>query len=108
MISNPEVNSAPKSALRFGTNRKTAIGLQKYDCRRFCAEKASAFNKSQQLSTGGPQQVQYQSFKNLKFQQISISYGIWFGTRGSEVQILSPQPFKPSEIIELANCRFPV
>jgi hypothetical protein len=49
---------------------------------RFCAEKASDFNKSQHLSTSGLQQVQYQSVRNNKFQQISIGYGIWFGTRG--------------------------
>jgi hypothetical protein len=52
-------------------------------CRRFCAEKASDFNKSQQRSTSGLQQVQYQSLKNLKLQQVSISSGIWFGTRWS-------------------------
>jgi hypothetical protein len=55
--------------------------------------KASNFNKAQQLSTNDLQQVQYQSLKNRKFQQSSISSGIWFGTRGSEVQILSPRPF---------------
>jgi hypothetical protein len=38
-----------------------------------CAEKASDFNK--QLSTSGVQQVQYQSVRNNKFQQISI--GVW-------------------------------
>jgi len=33
-----------------------------------------------------------------------------FGTRGSEVQILSPRPFNPKQLIELAltpNLRFP-
>jgi hypothetical protein len=58
----------------------------------FEVAKASNFNKSQQLSTSGVQQVQYQSVKNNKFQQVSIRIGIWFGTRGSEVQILSPRP----------------
>ena len=53
---------------------------------------ASNFNKSQQLSTSRSQQVQHQSLRNNKFQQDSISAGIWFGTRGSEVQILSPRP----------------
>jgi len=43
-------------------------GVTAVDCRRFCAEKASDFNKSQQLSTSGPQQVQYQSVGNNKFQ----------------------------------------
>jgi hypothetical protein len=58
----------------------------------FVSVKASDFNKLQQLSASGPQQVQYQSFKNIDFQQTSIRVGIWFGTRGSEVQILSPRP----------------
>src|SRR6476646_10743765 len=80
-------------------------GFSLSDCRRFCAEKASDFNKSQQLSTSGPQRVQYQSVANTKFQQVSISPGIWFGTRGSEVQILSPRPlfsatYSPFEKIE--------
>jgi hypothetical protein len=56
------------------------------------AVKASNFNKEQQVSTSGRQQVQYQSLENLKFQQSSIGFGIWFGTRGLEVQILSPRP----------------
>jgi len=60
--------------------------------------KAPDFYKSQQLSTSGPQQVQYQSLKNKKSQQIPIDYGIWFGTRGSEVQILSPRPFIFSDL----------
>jgi len=60
------------------------------DCRRFCAEKASNFNKSQQLSPSGSQQFQYQSIKSNQFQQSSLGICLWFGTRGSEVQILSP------------------
>ena len=74
------------------TNFVSLQGVTPLDCRRFCAEKASDFNKSQQLSTSGPLEVQYQSLGNNKFQQVSISVGIWFGTRGSEVQILSPRP----------------
>jgi hypothetical protein len=58
----------------------------------FVAAKASRILKAQQLSTSGLQQVQYQSLKNRKIQQISIRLGIWFGIRGSEVQILSPRP----------------
>jgi hypothetical protein len=42
------------------------------------------------------QTVQYQSITTNKIPQISISTGIWFGTRGSEVQILSPRPFVSS------------
>jgi len=61
---------------------------------KIVAAKASDFNKEQQTSTSGKQQVQYQSLRNNKFQQVSIGFGIWFGTRGSEVQILSPRPIK--------------
>jgi hypothetical protein len=44
--------------------------------------KASNFNKSQQLSTNGMQQVQYQSLKNLKFQQVSIGVEHWIRDQG--------------------------
>jgi hypothetical protein len=43
--------------------------------------KASKNLKAQQLSTTGMQQVQYQSLKINNFPQISITIGIWFGTR---------------------------
>src|SRR5690242_15140208 len=59
----------------------------------FVAVKASKSHKVQRTSTSGPQQVQYQSVKNYKIPQRSIGNRIWFGTRGSEVQILSPRPF---------------
>lgn len=62
------------------THGDTAQG---FSCRRFCAEKASDFNKSQQLPISSSQQVQYQSLKNREFQQVSIGSGIWFGTRGA-------------------------
>jgi hypothetical protein len=58
----------------------------------FETAKASDFNKLQQLSTSSLQAVQYQTVVNLRIQQLSIIAGIWFGTRGSEVQILSPRP----------------
>ncbi|HEV2964014.1 MAG TPA: hypothetical protein VG649_19460 [Candidatus Angelobacter sp.] len=48
----------------------------------FVAAKASDFNKSQQLSMSGVQQIQYQSVKNRRFLQTSIRVGIWFGTKG--------------------------
>jgi len=54
--------------------------------------KASKNRTVQQLSRTGMQQVPYQSLTITKFQRNSISFGIWFGTRGSEVQILSPRP----------------
>src|ERR1039457_1210817 len=53
------------------------------------------------------QQVQYQSLKNNKFQQVSPSIGIWFGTRGSEVQILSPRPFVSNDIRTFSHKRKP-
>ena len=43
--------------------------------------KASNLNKSQQPSTNELQQIQYQSLRNNKFQQVSISAGTWFGIR---------------------------
>jgi hypothetical protein len=59
----------------------------------FVAVKAHDFNRDQQNSTSRPQQVQHQSLGINRILQISIRSGIWFGTRGSEVQILSPRPF---------------
>ena len=62
----------------------------------FVAVKAHDFNKVQQASISRPQQIQQQPLAINKIQQVSISFGIWFGTRGSEVQILSPRPFSIS------------
>jgi hypothetical protein len=59
----------------------------------FVAAKASDFNESQQLSTSGMQQVQYQSLKNNSFQQSSTGLGIWFGTRGA-TRLPSCKPFR--------------
>ena len=67
--------------------------IRRQKCRRFCSCKST---QDPQRSTSffvRPQSVQHQSIKNNKIPQISISNGIWFGTRGSEVQILSPRPF---------------
>src|SRR5216684_8633368 len=80
------------------------------NCRRFCAVKASGFNKFQQVSMNSSQQVQYQPLTNSKFQWSSTRVGIWFGTRGSEVQILSPRPFifsqiRASDVLENSLCR---
>jgi hypothetical protein len=46
----------------------------------------------QQNSTSCLQLAQQQSLGITTFQQISPRREIWFGTRGSEVQILSPRP----------------
>jgi hypothetical protein len=81
----------------------------------FVAAKALSFNKVQQSSTRRPQTVLQQSLRNNKNPQISIRFGIWFGTRGSEVQILSPfynplkfsnftlLPFHPLEPVPVAK-----
>ena len=47
----------------------------------FVTVKAPENRKLQQLSTSGLQQVQYQSLRINRFQQISIGSGIWFGIR---------------------------
>jgi hypothetical protein len=57
----------------------------------FVAAKASDFNKSQQLSTSGLQQVQYQSVRNNKFQQVSI--GRW--------NLVRDQVLYPAHLLEL-------
>jgi hypothetical protein len=58
----------------------------------FADVKASRSIKTQRLSMSGSQQLQYQSDRNNRFHRVSKRAGIWFGTRGSEVQILSPRP----------------
>jgi len=45
-----------------------------------------------QLSTAWPQLIQSKTVIFTRFQHTSTSREIWFGTRGSEVQILSPRP----------------
>ncbi len=59
----------------------------------FVAAKASKFNRIQHGSTSDPQTIQQESLRINKFRQTSTSFGIWFGTRRPEVQILSPRPF---------------
>jgi hypothetical protein len=49
----------------------------------FVAVRASKNHRVPQLSTSTVQQVQYQSVRNNKLQQISTRFGIWFGTRCS-------------------------
>jgi hypothetical protein len=56
------------------------------------AVKALDFNRIQRASGSSAQVISQQSLRNNKILQISISGGIWFRTRGSEVQILSPRP----------------
>ena len=59
---------------------------------KFVTVKAPENFKIQQFSTSGLQQVPYESLAPNRFPQVSVTFGIWFGTRGSEVQILSPRP----------------
>src|SRR3989442_99678 len=59
------------------------------------AVKALCINRIQQDSNTGRQLIQQESLRNTKILQVSISSEIWFGTRGSEVQILSPRPSIP-------------
>ena len=60
----------------------------------FVAVKAPGINAEPQLSRAWPRRVQSKAVKITRFRQTSISREIWFGTRGSEVQILSPRPIK--------------
>ena len=64
----------------------------------FVAVRTSRNHRVLQLSTSDVQQVQYQSIKNNRIPQSSTRFGIWFGTRGSEVQILSPRPIFFSDL----------
>ena len=57
----------------------------------FEAVGTSKFNKIQVNSSSSPQQIQHEPLENDEILQVSIIDGIWFGTRGSEVQILSPR-----------------
>ncbi len=59
---------------------------------KIVAVRALSFNRIHCVSNTSAQLIQQQSLGNSKIQQISISLGIWFGTRVSEVQILSPRP----------------
>ena len=55
------------------------------------ADQALWNNSELSLSIESPQRIQYKVVKITQFQQISISGKSWFGTRGPEVQILSPR-----------------
>ncbi len=62
------------------------------------AVEALCFHKLQLASTTEPQLIQQESLGNNRILRVSISIGIWFGTRGSEVQILSPRPFQIKDL----------
>jgi hypothetical protein len=59
--------------------------------------KASKNLQLQQISPTGTQQVPYQSVTNLNFQQISITYGIWFGS-----QVPGPKVVQASHLMSAA------
>ena len=67
------------------------------------AVEALCFHKLQQTSTTEPQLIQQESVGNNKILRVSITSGIWFGTRGSEVQILSPRPIFSSRYSVFTN-----
>ena len=73
----------------------------------FVAAGAHEFNRVQQISTTRHQQVPQQSLGNNKILQVSITTEIWFGTRGSEVQILSPRPIVSNHLQQTARARKP-
>jgi len=54
-------------------NQEKMICADKLTVDDFVLLKASRFNKSQQLSMSGSQQIQYQSLKNLKFQRFQYA-----------------------------------
>src|SRR5215467_13633351 len=70
-------------------HRFTNAGILMEDI--FVAVEASDFNAFQHAATTEPQTVQSKASRIRAFQRISTSAGIWCGTRGSEVQILSPR-----------------
>ncbi|PYP90811.1 MAG: hypothetical protein DMG65_09895 [Candidatus Angelobacter sp. Gp1-AA117] len=53
---------------------------------------ASGTKRQQQLSRSSQQQLQYQSLTSPTLQHSPIMVQLRFGTRRSEVQILSPRP----------------
>jgi hypothetical protein len=61
-------------------SNKTVRKVLEQSVGNFETEKASNFNKLQQLSTSSLQAVQHQTVTILKIQQVSIMVGIWFGT----------------------------
>jgi len=58
------------------------------------AVKALQNHSEPQLSIAWPQSIQSKTVIFTRFQHTSTIRKIWFGTRGSEVQILSPRPIK--------------
>jgi len=74
--------------------RNTNAAGRSFDVVKFVAAKASKTRKDQQASRRGLQVIPSKAVKIDEFQQVPIKSVTWFGTRGSEVQILSPRPIK--------------
>jgi hypothetical protein len=61
-------------------------------CRRFSSCRSARVQQNSTRLTNSAQTIQHQSLTTNKIPLISTGSRIWFGTRGSEVQILSPRP----------------
>jgi hypothetical protein len=73
----------------------------------FVAARASENLTKLQRSTRRLQQAQFKALAIIKYQQLSACPGTRFGTRGSEVQILSPRPFQSTTCDLLPYSRNP-
>ena len=62
------------------------------ECRRFCSCQSTLVQRDSTAFKTRPQQEQNKSLEIYEFQEGSTRLGTGFGTRGSEVQILSPRP----------------
>ena len=62
----------------------------------FVTVRASTFNANQQLSTRSVQQIQYQSIKNYRFQQISITAESGSGPGGRRFKSSLPDQLFPT------------
>ncbi len=60
---------------------------------KIVAVRALSFNRIHCVSNTSAQLIQQQSLGNSKIQQISISLGIWFGTRGRRFKSSLPDQF---------------
>ena len=101
-----QTERSPSSLLggwRVAQTSEACLGMQAVG--DFVSVESSKINKAQQVSTSGSQQVPQRSLGTNKIQQVSIVAETWFGTRGSEVQILSPRPifFKTKYLRALAR-----
>jgi hypothetical protein len=84
-----------KTAASVATANCLNDGGSLYPCVvEFVAARASRNLKELQRTPTRLQQIQFKALAIIKYQQRSTGSGTRFGTRGSEVRILSPRPFK--------------